>query len=173
LQARAEQVCRAGSWDEGHNALVKSERDDLVDLFDYAWQRFVDRMAGLTKAEWMWSPTPDDRISLHWRLAHLTEMLAEERNWTWLGVPAPSRPGSLRMSPEEAMQAAIDAYTAWRELLTHLDDDALAAPIGALAGEYGTATRRSFVLHVVDELVHHAAEAALLRDLYAAATPGA
>jgi hypothetical protein len=32
------------------------------------------------------------------------------------------------------------------------------------------ATRRSFVLHMLDELIHHGAEAALMRDLYAAHT---
>lgn len=39
---------------------------------------------------------------------------------------------------------------------------------GKPAGRYGAASRRSFVLHVLDELIHHGAEAALLRDLYAA-----
>ena len=29
------------------------------------------------------------------------------------------------------------------------------------------ATGRSFVLHIADELIHHTAEAALLRDLFA------
>jgi DinB superfamily len=153
-----------------HNALVESERDDLLDLLDYAWQRLVDRMAGLTKSEWMWSPTADDRISLHWRLAHITEMLAEDRNWTWLGAAAPGGlPGGLAMSPESAMVAATDAYDALRALVATQSDDDLATAIGDAAGEYGAATRRSLVLHIADELIHHAAEAALLRDLYAAA----
>lgn len=152
--------------------MVEPERDDLLDLLDYAWQRFVDRMAGLTKSEWMWSPTPDDRITLHWRLAHLTEMLAEERNWTWLGAAAPGAlPGGLAMSPEAALVAATDGYAAWRALVAAQSDNDLATPIGPAAGEYGSATRRSLVLHIADELIHHGAEAALLRDLYAAANP--
>jgi hypothetical protein len=32
------------------------------------------------------------------------------------------------------------------------------------------ATGRSFVLHIADELIHHTAEAALLRDLFAGAS---
>ena len=35
------------------------------------------------------------------------------------------------------------------------------------AGYFAGATGRSFVLHIADELIHHTAEAALLRDLFA------
>jgi DinB superfamily len=147
---------------------VTAERDDLVELFDSAWNRLLERLVGLTKAEWMWSPTPDDRISLHWRLAHITEMLSEERNWTWLGAEAPGRSSGQSMDPAAAIQAGVDAYAAWRGVLAGMSDDDLATPIGPEAGPYGEATRRSFVLHIADELVHHSAEAALLRDLYAA-----
>ncbi len=41
-------------------------------------------------------------------------------------------------------------------------DESLSLPIGEIAGRYGRDTRRSFVLHVVDELIHHGAECALL-----------
>jgi hypothetical protein len=34
-------------------------------------------------------------------------------------------------------------------------------------GYFAGATGRSFVLHIADELIHHTAEAALLRDLFA------
>jgi hypothetical protein len=46
-------------------------------------------------------------------------------------------------------------------------DESLAAPIGPSAGFYADGSRRSFALHILDELIHHGAEAALLRDLYA------
>jgi hypothetical protein len=35
---------------------------------------------------------------------------------------------------------------------------------------FAGATGRSFVLHIADELIHHTAEAALLRDLFAGAS---
>jgi hypothetical protein len=69
----------------------------------------------------------------------------------------------------DSARAAIEdvraAYETFRALVS---DDAvdLDAEIGPAAGTYGKATRRSFVLHIADELIHHAAEAALLRDLY-------
>ena len=40
-------------------------------------------------------------------------------------------------------------------------------PLGDAAGYFAGATGRSFVLHIADELIHHTAEAALLRDLFA------
>jgi hypothetical protein len=65
---------------------VKSAHDDVLDLFDFVWQRVRDRMRGLTDVEWVWCPTADDRVSLRWRLAHITDLLSEERNWSWLGA---------------------------------------------------------------------------------------
>lgn len=45
-----------------------------------------------------------------------------------------------------------------------------AEPTGLAAGYFAGATGRSFVLHIADELIHHTAEAALLRDLFAGAS---
>jgi len=47
-------------------------------------------------------------------------------------------------------------------------DRGLAEPVGDLAGHYGDASRNSFALHILDELIHHGAGVALLRDLYRA-----
>jgi len=62
------------------------------------------------------------------------------------------------------------AFTWWRELVASLDDEALNTPLGEAAGYFAGATGRSFVLHIADELIHHTAEAALLRDLFAGAS---
>jgi hypothetical protein len=146
---------------------MKSTRDDLVDMLDFVWARFRGRMSGLGDDEWSWCPSVDDRISLRWRLEHVDHLLTEPRNWTWLGTTPPAAAGTgERSTSGEALAGLTEAFYAWRALLADSNVD-LAAPIGAPAGIYGQATRRSFVLHVVDELIHHTAEAALLRDLYA------
>jgi hypothetical protein len=59
------------------------------------------------------------------------------------------------------------AFTWWRGLVASLDDETLNTPLGEAAGYFADATGRSFVLHIADELIHHTAEAALLRDLFA------
>lgn len=148
---------------------MKTAEDDVLELLAYAWTRLRKRMAGLTDQEWSWRPVDtDDKITIRWRLAHIAELLAEPRNWTWLGIPPP--PAEIETGDAEcardAMASAAAAYANFRELAHNQAVD-LTAPIGAAAGPYGSATRRSLVLHVVDELIHHGAEAALIRDLYA------
>ena len=38
--------------------------------------------------------------------------------------------------------------------------------MGPIAGPFATSDRVAFVIHIMDELIHHGAEVALLRDLY-------
>jgi hypothetical protein len=72
------------------------------------------------------------------------------------------------LTPGTALSGVDEAFALWRGQLAGLTEEALGEPIGPAAGRYGGASRRSFALHIADELIHHAAEAALLRDLYAA-----
>jgi hypothetical protein len=172
--------------------VAASARDDLIDLSGYTWQRLRDRMAGLTDDEYLWEPVPgcltvrraDDgtyrsdgpqgpdeppRFStLAWRLSHIAAFLREDRNGPWLGRPVPDLPGPHGDpgSAADALAALDTAYGAWSTVLAGTTEESLAEPIGHVGGPYAGATRRSFVLHVVDELIHHGAEAALLRDLY-------
>jgi hypothetical protein len=147
---------------------VTSVRDDVLDLFDHAWRRFRARMEGLGDDEWAWRPTPDERLTLRWRLRHIAELLDEERNGPWLGLPAePGPPREEAADAACALRNADAAYARWRGRLAALTDAALAEPVGPVAGPFAAATRGSFALHIADELIHHTAEAALLRDLYA------
>jgi uncharacterized damage-inducible protein DinB len=172
---------------------MTSVRDDLVKLSDYAWGRLRDRMDGLADAEYLWEPVPNCRTvrpvaggtyrsdgparahdprqftTLAWRLAHIVSLLQEERNGPWLGQPARPPDGDGDPGTAAAALTALErAYAEWRSVLDGTTDESLAEPIGAVAGPYSQDTRRAFVLHVLDELIHHGAEAALLRDLYRA-----
>jgi hypothetical protein len=148
---------------------MSSSRDDLIELFEYVWQRFRDRMDGLTNAEWRWEPLPDDRVTLRWRFGHIVEILQAERNGPWLGLAA--EPGGERPGPAASAAIALQdlgaAFAQWRGQLAQTSEESLGQLIGPVGGDYGDATRRAYALHIVDELVHHTAEAALLRDLYA------
>jgi len=141
---------------------------ELAALSDHAWQRFTQRMTGLDDIELMWLPTQDARIGLGWRLWHIAALLGEERNATWLGLPGEGAcaPADQPATSARALGDLETSYRWWRSLLDRVDDHALTEPVGAIAGPYGESTRMAFVLHVLDELVHHTAEAALLRDLY-------
>ena len=65
--------------------------------------------------------------------------------------------------------AALDRnWQRFREGMARADEPRWRAPIGEAFGEHRDASTADLVLHVLDELVHHAAEVSLLRDLYAA-----
>jgi hypothetical protein len=172
---------------------MTSSREDLIELSSYVWQRFRRRMDGLTDAEYFWEPVPNCRTvrrrhdgtfrsdgpaapgetnlftTLAWRLCHIADLLAEDRNAPWLGQdPLPGNDGGDAGSAAEVLGRLDQAYAHWHKLLIGVTEESLAEHIGRVGGLYEESTRRSFVLHILDELIHHGAEAALLRDLYAA-----
>ena len=149
---------------------MTTERADLAELGRYAFGRLRDRLAGLTEEEYRWEPGP--KVStLAWRMGHIAGLLTEERNATWLGVPPRPAPTGTPMTARDAVEALEAAFAAWSEVLDAVPEESLAEPIGPVAGAYADSTRRAFVLHVLDELIHHGAEVALVRDLWAARHP--
>lgn len=137
---------------------MSSSRDDVLALLDFAFERLRDRLQGLTDDEWRWQPTADDRITLRWRLEHIASFLGEDRNPAWLGLDtAPWSGNPSGASAAEALTLVDDSFAHLRGLVAHTDVTSFEEPIGAVAGPYGDATRRSFALHVADELIHHGA----------------
>lgn len=127
----------------------------------------------------MATPTsPPPFTTLAWRLWHL----GASPNPTW----PPPRPASAaelvdqwwapRRSHSSA-NALPDAQTARRLVAEHwagfadavgeFSDDDLLHAMGPVAGPFAEGTVLGLVLHIGDELVHHAAEVGVLRDLYA------
>jgi len=165
-------------------------RDDLVDLSDYTWQRLIDRLAGLTDEEYFWEPVagswsiragpdgtwtwdfawsepdPPPVTTIAWRLTHIT--VNDDRFRPWLGLaPQRSRPHrTLPPTAEAALEAARETKAQRHDDLMEVTDADLWGKIGAVGGSYADSTRVSWVLHVLDEVIHHGAEIALLRDLY-------
>ena len=151
-------------------------KKDLIDLHEHVWSRFIQRMDGLGDAEWSWRPVDEAKISLTWRLEHIGDMLGEQRNADWLGLPerkSPIQQGEKVHAAAEAIARVTKAYNWWMDTLKGLPEAELQSIIGSVAGNYGEASRYSFVLHVADELIHHTAEAALLRDFYERCSAGA
>jgi hypothetical protein len=64
--------------------------------------------------------------------------------------------------------AQLDAaYDAWAGGVQSLDADGLARPCGEAEGPFASYPLAALVLHINREMIHHGAEIALLRDLYA------
>jgi hypothetical protein len=156
----------------------------------------VRRLDGLTDEELHWEPVggcmgvragamdplpraphhydgdalPDPITTIAWRLAHITvDGLLNPRNAEWLGadVQAPAV-ASIPMTASEIVPWVAAAIDWWCDLLSSLSDEHLSEPIGPIGGAFGDAPRAGFVLHIGNDTTHHAAEVALLRDLWRA-----
>ena len=87
--------------------------------------------------------------------SHFGAREADYGSWSYAGTAA------------EALSQLDDAYAAWRAGTTALTPDDLAAPCGPTEGPYADLPLASLVLHINREVIHHGAEMALLRGLYA------
>ena len=71
----------------------------------------------------------------------------------WFGGPPPDEKRSLDDT--------------CRALVRSLGEEGLAQPCGPVEGKWAEYTMAELVLHINREVIHHGAEIALLRDLYA------
>lgn len=113
-------------------------------------------------------PHPAPLTTIAWRLGHIVVGVFGARNAAHFGGPATDYfthdyPGDART----AVRQLDDAYTCWRDGVRGLDDDALARPVGDAEGPWAHHPMIDLVLHIHREVIHHGAEIALLRDLYA------
>ncbi|HEV8063839.1 MAG TPA: DinB family protein [Acidimicrobiales bacterium] len=165
----------------------------LIDTFDYVIGRFSGRLEGLTDDEYFWEPVvgcwslretdgrwrldgdggggpPPDPVpftTIAWRIGHIGGLC--------LGGFAESAFGEGEPPPEhwdyppaaDGVKSFLDVtYGAWRQGMAGLDDDGWDTKLGPKFGPYSEATRFDLGLHVLDEVVHHAGEVGVLRDLY-------
>lgn len=115
-------------------------------------------------------PYPPPLTTIAWRMSHLTDMLTLRAEYT-VGerrrtVDDVVQPGDAA-GAAQALAAAVDA---WRRALTTADDAAL-DQVGRCTYPYGGDAEDAFldvVWWVNQEVLHHGAEIALLRDLYRA-----
>lgn len=163
--------------------------NDLLDLSDLAGERLKSRVAGLTDDEYFWEPVPDcwtvhksgdgywldssplppepaPFTTLAWRLAHIADVLQAERTASWLRVRRLDGTAPVPGSASAAVEALDHAHDVWRRRLSAVDPAVLDQPMGPIAGAYAENTVNSFVLHILDELIHHGAEVGVVRDLY-------
>jgi hypothetical protein len=177
--------------------MTREMKPHLLELSDFAWERLWNRLAGLTDEEYLWEPVPDSWTVRHrddgsvavdssvlppepppfttlaWRIAHLSDVLGAERTATWFGLTptAGEEPSPPQGDATAALAALEHAHASWRRRLDALDEEALARPMGKIAGPYAEHDSASFALHILDELIHHGAEIGVVRDLFRASRP--
>jgi hypothetical protein len=169
-------------------------KHDLISLSDYVFSRTRNRLAGLADPEYFWQPVPgcwSVRVGQHdvaavdwelhpnaspfttiaWRLWHLVDCYGADRNEQLLLGRCDGQ-GGPRCVPRPTADAAVialdEANDWWRGVLYQLSEDDLSASLGPRAGPYADNSKAAYVLHQLDEMIHHGAELGVLRDLYAA-----
>ncbi|MGH9046019.1 MAG: DinB family protein [Acidimicrobiales bacterium] len=165
----------------------------LLSAFDSCWERFATRLNGLDDAEYLWEPVegcwslrrdaegwwrldglgiwpepdPAPITTIAWRVGHIaglalggfTDRLFGDGNLTPADVRFPGRASDVPAFCEEN-------YRAWRVGMESIDDARWHEPLGPAWAPYENSNTADLALHVLDELTHHGAEVALLRDLY-------
>ncbi|RAG83380.1 DinB family protein [Streptacidiphilus pinicola] len=114
-------------------------------------------------------PVPPPFTTLAWRLSHLAEMLALRADHT-VGAHRLTRDDHVTPGDAVGALAAFEAAAqAWREALLAVPDEATLDRIGHSQYPNGSDPEDRFldtVWWVNQEILHHGAEIALLRDLY-------
>ncbi|MFB7513660.1 DinB family protein [Streptomyces sp. NPDC056144] len=120
-------------------------------------------------------PTPPPFTTIAWRLNHLSELLLIRADHT-NGTRSLTRDAFVTGGDAASAVAAFDAAaTAWREALLSVDDAALDT-VGYCTYPHGSDPENPFweiVWWVNQELLHHGAEIAMLRDLHRIQRAGA
>jgi DinB superfamily len=111
-------------------------------------------------------PAPVTTIA--WRLAHIIVGLFAMRTAIHFGRPtADYRTWTYAPTAKEALDQLDQAHAAWIAGVRSIGDEGLARCIGAGEGLDADYPFAALVLHINREAIHHGAEIALLRDLYA------
>ncbi len=113
-------------------------------------------------------PSPAPVTTIAWRLAHLiTGVFGSRVGDHFGGPPVDYYAFHYAGTAAQALAQLDEVYAAWLAGVKSLGDAGLARPCGPAEGPFAEYPMATLVLHVNREALHHGAEIALLRDLYA------
>lgn len=113
-------------------------------------------------------PTPAPVTTVSWRIAHLVVGVLGGRVAVHFGGPPIGYDSHVYAgSAAEALDQLDRGHAAWIAGVRELGEAGLAQHCGPTEGPFADRAMATLVLHVHREVIHHGAEIALLRDLYA------
>jgi DinB superfamily len=114
------------------------------------------------------APEPTPVTTIAWRLAHVIVGVFGMRNAAHFGAPHTSYDDhEYAATAKAALEQLDEQYDLWTAGVRSLGEEGLAEPCGPAEGPWADAPKADLVLHIHREVIHHGAEIALLRDLYA------
>jgi hypothetical protein len=112
------------------------------------------------------APTPAPVTTISWRLVHLLVGVFGARNARYFGGPPADYDSYDYPGSADAALADLDSkYATWITGVRGLSADELARPCREPG--FDSSPMLGLVLHIHREVIHHGAEIALLRDLWA------
>ena len=165
----------------------------LLDTFDDVWSQLIERLAGITTDEYLWEPAPNGwsvrtaadgtaRVdgygqpdaqpapvtTVAWRLYHLAVDCLDSYSTRAFGsTGAIAHDDEWYLEPASAIADAERAWACFRAGAAARSIDEWWQALGPDWGPFAEHSLVDLVLHALHEITHHAAEIALLRDLYA------
>jgi len=165
---------------------------ELADQLDFHWtHQLRPRLDGLSDDEYFWQPVPgcwtvhadggidfsdpppqpEPFTTIAWRMAHVIVGVFAMRNHSHFGgPPADYLSWEYATDAATALDQLDGVYAHWIAGVRGLDEDALARPCGPAEGPFADYPMIALVLHINREMIHHGAEIACIRDVYAHTT---
>jgi hypothetical protein len=166
----------------------------IVRTFDFVWDRLLTRITGLERDEYFWEPVPDcwslrqrangrwlldgdggggptpDPVpvtTIVWRLGHIAGTVGGFARMRFGdGQPLTAAELEVPPDPHEVQAFLVAHYRSWMDGTLAVPESEWSRPIGDAFGPFAESDTADLALHVLDELVHHAAEVGVLRDLW-------
>src|SRR5690349_11573283 len=165
---------------------------ELAAQLDFHWDFSIRRrLQGLTDEEYFWEPVPgcwsirpigDGRFSyeqtspapdpppfttIAWRIGHIAGSVLERRITNHFGAGNFSLDNVIWPGTSaDAIAMLEDRYAAWKAGVASLGKEGLTRKVGPAEGPYAEHPFATLILHINREVIHHAAEIGVLRDLY-------
>lgn len=163
-------------------------RDAILNSMDAMFDQLMNRLEGMTDAEYLWEPAPgawtvrtlpaDGLVmvdgagireidpapvpTIAWRLWHIAIDCLDDYTRRFNGDHSDALP-HWTLDAAEAIEITRSTWQSYRVLIADLD---WLGELGDNWGPWSSEPVTAMALHAGNELVHHAAEIALLRDLY-------
>jgi hypothetical protein len=171
-------------WHWRHQARPRLEgltdEEYLWEPVEYAWSvrrrdvpapEWATMRAG--SGEWLIDfafpePEPAPVTTIAWRLGHLIVGVLGARVHSHFGGPeADYLSWDYSGTAAGAVHQLDEAYARWVAGVRSLTEESLIRPVGPAEHDFAALPMRDLVLHINREMIHHLAEIALLRDLWA------
>lgn len=171
---------------------IRTLSEIVLEGLDNAWNPLAERLADINDDEYTWEPVagcwsvradangtmsadwadpdpvPAPVTTIAWRCWHIAVDCLDGYSSRLSDRTGTDLRGTQWVSgPAEAREMLSAAWAVFRETVAEWGDERLFDLLGPTWGPYAEYTKLDLAIHAQREVIHHGAEIALLRDLYA------